>query len=60
MQEFTDILSKVIRGNLCYNTSDTYKYFLKVFSSTYDLPFPLKPISIKRKTQQNPWTTYDF
>ena len=35
------------------NSKDAYEYFLKVFSGTCDLAFPLKTISIKRKTLQN-------
>ena len=51
IQEFRDILSKVNWGNL-YSISNpkyAYEYFLKVFSGTYDLAFPLKTISVKKK-----------
>ena len=30
---------------------------MKVFSDIYDLAFPLKTFSVKRKTLQNPWMT---
>ena len=55
IQEFKDILSEVDWGNLysIFNPSDAYEYFLKVFSGIYDLAFPLKTISVKRKTLQN-------
>ena len=39
------------------NPNDAYEYFLKVFSGIYDLAFPLKTFSVKRKTLQNPWMT---
>ena len=54
-----DILSEVDLGNLysISNPNDTYEYFLKVFSGIYHLVFPLKTISVKRKTLQNPWIT---
>ena len=59
IQEFRDILSEVDWGNLYLisNPSDAYEYFLKVFSGIYDLAFPLKTISVKRKTMQNQWMT---
>ena len=46
-------------GNLhsISNLDDAYEYFLKVFSGIYDLALPLKTISVKKKTQQNPWMT---
>ena len=56
IQEFRNILSEVDWGNLC-SISNPNEYFLKVFSGTYDLAFPLKTISVKRKTLQNPWMT---
>ena len=51
IQEFRDILSEVTWGNLCSisNPNDAYEYFLKVFSGIYDLAFPLKIISVKKK-----------
>ena len=51
IQEFRDILSEVNWGNLylIFNPKDDYKYFLKVFSGIYDLAFPLKTISVKKK-----------
>ena len=59
IQEFRDILSEVDWGNLYLisNPNDAYEYFLKVFSGIYDLAFPLKTFSVKRKTLQNPWMT---
>ena len=59
IQEFRDILSEVNWGNLYLisNTNDAYEYFLKVFSGIYDLGFPLKTISVRKKTLQNPWMT---
>ena len=59
IQEFRDILSEVDSGNLhsISNPSDAYEYFLKVFSGIYDLVFPLKTFSVKRKTLQNTWMT---
>ena len=59
IQEFRDILSEVNWGNLysISNPNDAYEYFLKVFSGIYDLAFPLKTISVKIKTCQNPWMT---
>ena len=62
IQEFRYILSEVDWENL-YSTSnpnDAYEYFLKVFSGIYDLAFPLKTFSVKRKTLQNPWMTKGF
>ena len=46
-------------GNLysISNPNDAYEYFLKVFSGIYDLAFPLKTISVKKKNLQNPWMT---
>ena len=51
IQEFRDILSEVSLGNLysIFNPNDAYEYFLKVFSGIYDLAFPLKTISVKKK-----------
>ena len=59
IQEFRDILSEVDWENLysITNPNDTYEYFLKVFSGIYDLAFPLKTFSVKKKTLQNPWVT---
>ena len=59
IQEFRDILSEMNWGNLysISNPNDAYEYFLKVFSGIYDLAFPLKTISVKRKNQQNTWMT---
>ena len=59
IQEFKDILSEVVWGNLysISNPNDAYEYFLKVFSVIYDLAFPLKTFPVKRKTLQNPWMT---
>ena len=59
IQEFRDILSEVDWENLysISNPNDAYEYFLKVFSGIYDLAFPLKTFSVKRKTLQNPWMT---
>ena len=59
IQEFRDIFSEVDWGNLysICNPNDAYEYFVKVFSGIYDLAFPLKTISVKRKTLQNPWMT---
>ena len=56
------ILSEVDWGNLysISNPNDAYEYFLKVFSGIYDLAFPLKTFSVKRKTLQNPWMTKGF
>ena len=51
IQEFRYIWSKVNWGNL-YSTSnpnDAYEYFLKIFLGIYDLTFPLKTISVKKK-----------
>ena len=52
IQEFRDILSEVDWGNLysISNPNDAYEYFLKVFSGIYDLAFPLKTISVKKKS----------
>ena len=49
IQEFRDILSEVDWGNRysISNPNNAYEYFFKVFSSVYDLAFPLKTISIK-------------
>ena len=46
-----DILCEVNWGNLysISNPKDAYEYFLKVFSGIYDLAFPLKTISVKKK-----------
>ena len=57
IQEFRDILSGW--GNLysISNPNGAYEYFLKVFSRKYDLAFPLKTFSVKRKTLQYPWIT---
>ena len=59
IQEPRDILSEVNWGNLhlTSNPNDAYEYFLKVFSGIYDLAFPLKTISVKKKTLQKPWMT---
>ena len=59
IQEFRDVLSEVDWGNLysISNPSNAYEYFLKVFSGIYNLAFPLKAISVNRKTLQNPWMT---
>ena len=59
IQEFRDILSEVDWGNLysISNPNDAYEYFLKVSSGIYDLAFPLKIFSVKRKPMQNPWMT---
>ena len=59
IEEFRDILSEVCWENLysISNPNDAYEYFLKVFSGIYDLAFPLKTFSVKRKTLQNPWMT---
>ena len=59
IQEFRDILSEVDWENLysITNPNDAYEYFLKVFSGIYDLAFPLKTFSVKKKTLQNPWVT---
>ena len=56
---FQDILSEVDCGNLysISNPNDANEHFLKVFSGIYDLAFPLKNFSVKRKTLQNPWMT---
>ena len=55
IQEFRDILSEVDWGNLysISNPNDAYEYFLKVFSGIYDLAFPLKTFSVKRKTAKS-------
>ena len=50
--EFRDILSEVDWGNL-YSISHPNDA-LEVFSGIYDLAFPLKTFSVKRKTLQNP------
>ena len=52
-------MSEVNWGNLYLipNPNDAYEYFLKVFSGIYDLAFPLKTISVKTKTLENPWMT---
>ena len=42
------------------NPNNAYEYFLKVCSGIYDLAFPVKAISVKRKTLQNPWMTKDL
>ena len=59
VQEFRGILSEADWGNLysISNPNDAYEYFLKVFLGIYDLVFPLKTFSVKRKTLQNPWMT---
>ena len=59
IQEFRDILFEVNWGNLYLisNPNDAHEYFLKVFSGIYNLAFPLKTISVKKKTLQKPWTT---
>ena len=59
IQELRDNLSEVDWGNLysIFKPNDAYEYFLKVFSGIYDLAFPLKTFSVKRKTLQNPWMT---
>ena len=59
IQEFRDILSEVDWENLysITNPNDAYEYFLKVSSGIYDLAFPLKTFSVKKKTLQNPWVT---
>ena len=51
IQEFRDILSEVNWGNLYLisNHNHSYEYFLKVFSGIYDIAFPLKTISVKKK-----------
>ena len=52
-------MSEVNWGNLysISNPNEAYEYFLKVFSGIYDLAFPLKTFSVKRKTLPNPWMT---
>ena len=52
IQEFRDNLSEVNLENLysISNPNDSYEYFLKVFSGIYDLAFPLKTISVKKKS----------
>ena len=62
IQEFRVVLSEVDWGNLhsISDPNDAYEYFLKVFSDIYDLAFPLKTVSVKRKTLQNPWMTKGF
>ena len=62
IQEFKDILSEVDWRNLytISNSNDGYEYFSKVFSGIHDLAFPLKTISVKRKTLQSPWMTKDL
>ena len=59
IEKFRDILSEVNWGNLYLipNPNDAYEEFLKVFSGIYDLAFPLKTISVKKKTLQKPWMT---
>ena len=59
IQEFRDILSEVDWANLhsISNPNDAYEYFLKVFSGIYDLAFPLKTFSVKRKTLKIFWMT---
>ena len=59
IQEFRYILSGLDRGSLysISNPNEAYEYFLKVFSGIYNLAFPLKTFSVKRKTLQNPWMT---
>ena len=59
IQDFREILSEVHWGNLysISNHNDAYEYFLKVLSGIYNLAFPLKMFSVKRKTLQNPWMT---
>ena len=51
IQEFRDVLSEVNWENLysISNPNDAYEYFLKVFSGIYDIAFPLKSISVKKK-----------
>ena len=51
IQEFRDILSEVNWWDLyaISNRNDAYEYFLKVFSGIYDIAFPLKTISVKKK-----------
>ena len=48
IQELMDILSEVDWGSLysIFNPKIPYEYFLKVFSGTYDLAFPLKIMSV--------------
>ena len=57
IQDFRDILSEVNWENLysISNPNDAYQYFLKVFSGIYDLVFPLKTFSVKKRTLQNLW-----
>ena len=52
-------LSEVHCGSLysISNPNNAYEYLLKVFSGIYNLAFPLKTISVKSKTLQNPWMT---
>ena len=59
IQELRDNLSEVDWRNLysIFKPNDAYEYFLKVFSGIYDLAFPLKTFSVKRKTLQNAWMT---
>ena len=59
IQEFRDVFSEVNWGNLysISNPNDAYEYFFTVFSGIYDLAFPLKTMSVKTKTLQNPWMT---
>ena len=59
IQEFRYILSGLDQGSLysISNPNEAYEYFLKVFSGIYNLAFPLKTFSVKRKTLQNPWMT---
>ena len=55
IQEFRDILSEVDWRKL-YSISkpnNAYEYFMKVFSGIYNLAFPLKQISVKRKTAKS-------
>ena len=62
IQNFRDVLCETNWGNLYLisNPNDVYEYFLKIFSGTYDLAFPLKTNLVKRKTLQNPWVTKGF
>ena len=50
IQEFRDILSEVNWENLYSIFNPAYEYFLKIFSGIYDLAFPLKTISVKKKS----------
>ena len=55
IQEFRYIWSEVNWGNLysISNPNNAYEYFLKIFLGIYDLAFPLKTISVKKKTAKS-------